>query len=91
MKCLCIHILVCPGDQYQFQETSKKLEEDGLVWMREHLFSSSLVSSPGFGFLGPSRPNLVMHRMDGVDMWFLGISGQQDVDAGWYDISGELL
>ena len=36
--------------------------------MRKHLFSSSsLVSSPGFSFLGPSRPDLVMHRMDDVD------------------------
>ena len=50
--------------------------------MRQHLFSSSLVSSPGFGFLGPSRPDLVMHRLDGDDsvligvyMWFLGMSG----------------
>ena len=39
--------------------------------MRKHLFSSSSsVSSPGFGFLGPSRPDLVMHRMDDVD-WML--------------------
>ena len=38
------------------------------IWMREHLFSSSLVLSPGFGFLGPSRPNLVMHRLDAVDL-----------------------
>ena len=42
----------------------------GLVWMREHLFSSSMVSSPGFSFLGPSRPDLVMHRLDGVDLVF---------------------
>ena len=37
------------------------------------LFSS--VSSPGFGFLGSSRPDLVMHRMDDVDMQFLGLFG----------------
>ena len=37
-----------------------------------------LLCSPGFfGFLGPSRPDLVMHRLDDVDsefggdMWFL--------------------
>ena len=56
-----------------FEETS---EEYGFL-MREHLFSSSMVSSPGFSFLGPSRPDLVIHRLDGVDlefgvdMWFL--------------------
>ena len=49
-----------------FKETS---EEYGCL-MREHLFSSSMVSSPGFGFLGPSRPDLVMHRLDGADSEF---------------------
>ena len=42
------------------------------LWLREHLFSSSLVWSPGFGFLGPSRPDLVMYRLDGVDSEFGG-------------------
>ena len=41
--------------------------------MREHLFSSSSVSSPGFGFLGPSRPDLVMHRVDDVDWMLIGV------------------
>ena len=44
-----------------------------------------------FRFFGPSRPDLVMHRMDDVDMQFLGVVWLADVDAGWYDISGELL
>ena len=52
--------------------TSKRLlRSDGFL-MREHLFSSSMVSSPGFGFLGPSRPDLVMHRLDVVDLVFGG-------------------
>ena len=57
----------------------RRLEEDQ-IWSNTLveetpllLFSS--VSSPGFGFLGPSRPDLVMHRMDDVDMQFLGLIG----------------
>ena len=48
--------------------TNALVEETPLL-----LFSS--VSSPGFGFLGPSRPDLVMHQTDDVDMQFLGLFG----------------
>ena len=65
-----------------FRRHQRNLRRIWIGWMREHLFSSSSVSSPSFGFLGPSRPDLVMHRVDdgdwmliGVDMWFLGRYG----------------
>ena len=40
-------------------------------WFRMRNTSSPILSSPSFGFLGPSRPDLVMHRLADVDMRFL--------------------
>ena len=64
---MSVHTLsVCPGDQHSFwfpggifKESSSPVEETPL------LLGFSPVSSP-------SRPDLVMHRVDLVDMRFLG-------------------
>ena len=76
---MSVHTLsVCPGDQHSFWFTGGIFEE-----------SSPDEGTPllqGLPVSSPSRPDLVMHRVDAVDIWFLGqLSGY----AGRFSISGE--
>ena len=63
---MSVHTLsVCPGDQHSFWFTGGIFKESSPYEGRPLLLEFSPVSSP-------SRPDFVMHRVDLVDMWFLG-------------------